>query len=186
MCFPIIATITCYVLIGELIIRVYQKTGLIFKLTKYKSSTDRASLLVLVTTAVGALKGLTRHTCSITWMERRWLHRPLPMFRHVPQTSLSFICYLEPVIRIPLPAGSPIQESRCDSVRQQSRRSSCCSKLDMVLTTSQRWLPWHRSTQTGSVCTVCQWYLYVTIYTSADTLTHSVCFGNILKCCTHI
>lgn len=33
--------------------------------------------------------------------------------------SLPFICAQQSLIRIPLPAGSCVQESRCDSVRQQ-------------------------------------------------------------------
>lgn len=57
----------------------------------------------------------------LEWKEGEvWLHRPLPMFHHATQTSLSLICQQQPVIRIPLPAGSPAQDSRCDSAREQA------------------------------------------------------------------
>lgn len=46
-------------------------------------------------------------TCSRIWMEggQVWLHLPLPVFHRAPQTSLSFICQQQPVIKIPLPEG---------------------------------------------------------------------------------
>lgn len=79
--------------------------------------------------------------CLPVWMEGGlvWLHLPLPVLHRAPQTSLSFICQQQPVIRIPLPAGPDAEESRCGSLRQQADLcSSCCSTLDTVLTFSHR------------------------------------------------
>lgn len=52
MYYPIITSITCYVLIGELLISVFEGPGLIFRSPIYKSLSDPACCLAWATTAV--------------------------------------------------------------------------------------------------------------------------------------
>lgn len=79
--------------------------------------------------------------CSACLPARRpgWWEGECSSSSCAPQTSLSFICQQQPVIRIPLPAGPNAEESRCALLRQQADRcSSCCFKLDEILTYPNR------------------------------------------------
>lgn len=126
--------------------------------------------------------GLVQCAClpafSMTWMEegQAWLHLPLPVCHGTPQTSLSFICQQQPVIRIPLPEGPNPQESRCGWLRQQADWcSSCCSTLDTVLTFSQ-WGGYHGMVPHKQ-------YLFALavsgICVSTDIHRHSLCFDKL-------
>lgn len=132
----IITSISCNVLVGEFIVSFWQRTILILPhIDRSQENNERIlmSCCQLPLQAVNSIKdfyvspvGLVQCAClpafSMTWMEegQAWLHLPLPVFHGTPQTSLSFICQQQPVIRIPLPAGPNAQESRCGSLRQQA------------------------------------------------------------------
>lgn len=89
MYYPIITSITCYVLIGELLISIFKGPGLIFRSPIYKSFSDLACCLAWGDNS-RALKSLTQHACSISWMERGW--RMASSSSSYVKPSLSFIC----------------------------------------------------------------------------------------------
>lgn len=79
------------------------------------------------------------------------LHPSLPVFRGAPQTSLSFICQQQPVIRIPLPAGPPTHR-KADVARRGSRQTDVPAVPPRWKRRSPslrwRWSPWRVRTQT--------------------------------------